>query len=100
MIFQETLTLIECAQSVNKHIVYQPIQLSCGHSICKSCIPNDSSHEIKCSICNEKNQINLRLCKESLLTKSILKLNVNELFEVLEARFRKAIPHLQGTKNL
>jgi hypothetical protein len=33
----------------NDHIIEQPIGLSCGHCICKKCVPKQS--KIRCKIC-------------------------------------------------
>ena len=59
----------------NDHIVKDPISRSCGHIICKQCIPEQV--KIKCKIC-------------SIETESP-SINLSELFEELEKRRMRSI---------
>ena len=34
------------------HIVREPISLSCGHCICKNCVPDIQEANINCKICS------------------------------------------------
>lgn len=95
----EALELIQCAISHDKHIVMNPITLSCGHPICKDCIPfDDKFNLIKCLTCNEFNSHNLLNQKESKATKGLLKLHLNDLFEMIKERFTESIEQLKNAK--
>lgn len=96
MISSELVESLECALS-NKlgHIAKNAITLSCGHSICKECIP-DENYEIKCSHCNEINFNNLKLLKETIALKSLFKNSLNQLFNYLEEKFKTSLNDLKG----
>ena len=73
----------------NDHVVKEPISLSCGHSICKACVPDQA--KIKCKICSEETEkSNLQINKESLFSKMI-KSSLSGLFEELEERANNEI---------
>ena len=56
----------------NDHVVKEPISLSCGHSICKACVPDQV--KIKCKICREEtDKSKLEMNKESILVKHSIK---------------------------
>ena len=57
----------------NDHMVKEPISLSCGHSICEKCVPDQA--KIKCKICNEEtDKSKLEIKKESTFAKRMIKL--------------------------
>ena len=69
----------------NDHVVKEPISLSCGHSICKKCVPNQA--KIKCNICSEEtDKSELRVDMESVQIKNIIKSSLSGLFDDLEKR--------------
>ena len=69
----------------NDHVVKEPISLSCGHYICKKCVP--SKPEMKCKICNvETDGSELRIDLESVPIKNIIKMCLSGLFDDLEKR--------------
>jgi hypothetical protein len=43
-----------CALAEDQHFIETPISLSCGHSICKGCIPA-VDQSLVCKICNKQN---------------------------------------------
>ena len=56
----------------NDHVVKEPISLSCGHCICKKCVPDQV--KIKCKICSiETDKSNLQINTESAPIKRMIK---------------------------
>ena len=75
---------LKCCLS-NDHVVKEPIRLSCGHSICKKCVPDQS--KIKCKICSvETDKSDFRVDMESVQIKNIIKSSLSGLFDDLEKR--------------
>ena len=67
----------------NDHVVKEPISLSCGHSICKQCVPDQV--KIKCKICSiEMDRSDIEIETESPPIKRMKLLYLSELFEELE----------------
>lgn len=75
--------ILSCAVS-NDHIVNEPIHLSCGHTICKTCIPNDANTFLNCSICLALNMKDLKLERTSRFASQLVQLNLPILFKKLE----------------
>ena len=72
----------------NDHVLKEPINLSCGHSICKQCVPNSCQAKIKCKICRiETEKSILKINTESSASiKRKIKSSLSSLFEELEKR--------------
>ena len=69
----------------NDHIVKEPISLSCGHSICKQCVPDPVI--IKCKICSiETDKYSSKFHTESAFAKTMIKSSLSGLFAELEKR--------------
>ena len=80
----DLLSELYCGLTKN-HIVKEPISLSCGHCICKQCVPDQVN--IKCKICSEEtDKSKLEINKESGLVKRMIKDSLFGLFEELEKR--------------
>ena len=94
----ELLRELYCGLS-NDHVVKEPISLSCGHSICKQCVPDQ--FKIKCKICaTETDKSKLEINKESAFAKRMKLSDLSELFEELEKRPTNAIKFLKSLINL
>jgi len=96
MDFDETLRVVECAFGTDRHLLQNALGLSCGHYVCKRCIPANNNNQFKCLKCNETNQTNLSLSKESEMVKFYMEKNlaglsklVNEKIEI-EAEILKS----------
>lgn len=110
MISQDILQTLQCGLSNDDHILMQPVSLSCGHSVCKKCIPLNFNYDgvetgcgtihneqiNKCKLCGKQNTINLNQMNESQPVKQLLKLYLNDLFQMLEERFDESIKSLKG----
>lgn len=97
MLSSSTLQLIECSFSTDKHISKHPLTLSCGHCVCKECSSSDPTS--KCIHCGEVNQLDLKHSKESAI-KFLINDCLDQLFELLDHRFRKAFRHLFESENI
>ena len=79
----------------NDHVVKEPSTLSCGHFICKKCVPDQA--KIKCKICSiETDKSELRVDMESVPTKNIIKMCLSGLFDDLEKRATDGINSLKS----
>ena len=87
--------LFYCALADNQHILEIPICLSCGHSICKKCIPRETTN-FKCKICDRENKFDLSEAKESLGMKALLTLNLPKLYEILNGRYKASVVSLES----
>ena len=78
----ELLRELYCGFS-NDHVVKEPISLSCGHSICKQCFPDQA--KIKCKICSvATDKSKLQINTKSNHIKAMIKSSLSGLFEELE----------------
>ena len=69
----------------NDHVVKEPISLSCDHSICKQCVPDQI--KIKCKICSiDTDKSALEINTESYSIKTMIKSYLSGLFEELKKR--------------
>ena len=69
----------------NDHVVKEPITLSCGHYICKQCVPGQVN--VKCNKCSIETYIsNFQINTESAPIKGKNKSSLSGLFEELEKR--------------
>ena len=89
MKMHEIVKFAECALGTDNHLLQNALGLSCGHFVCKKCIPANNNYQFKCLKCNETNQYNLSLGKEPELLKfymqnhlKILSTVVNEKIEI------------------
>ena len=86
MLSEETLEELKCALSDEEHFVIEPITLSnCGHSVCKKCIRNNDSNEIKCRICGLVSKQNFFGSQASKGTQKLLKIYLEDIFAILKA---------------
>ena len=72
MDFDEILKVVECALGTDRHLLQNALGLSCGHYVCKKCIPANNNYQFECSKCKKINQTNLSLCEEPELVKIIM----------------------------
>ena len=101
---EENLESLTCAAAMDEHFIQQPLTISCGHSLCRNCLPTSCNMEkhldIKCKICNEINIIeNLRLVKESIPAKKLFSVYVDNLFPIIHERFDSSLKELKGFIN-
>ena len=75
MNFDKVLSVVECAIGRDGHLLDTALALSCGHFVCKKCVPATNNNQFKCIKCNETNQTNLSLSKESEMVKFYIENN-------------------------
>lgn len=96
MISDGTFVEFECAVSDDKHFIRQPIILpSCGHSICKHCLPTEANF-IKCKLCSEITNRDLSNDKEAISLKISFKRNLESLFHIIENRSKIQLDQLKS----
>ena len=84
MSFKEILDQIKCYKQIdNDHIVEEPIELNCGHSICKKCFMSDCKKRVNCAKCGEVTNI-LNYNNESVPIKLLVKSVLSELFQMIK----------------
>ena len=77
----------------NQHFVMMPIEIPCGHLICKSCIPplnhvEDNIEYLQCQICLNG--------QSSETIKNIIGNNFDQLSNELRAQFKTLLASLKG----
>ena len=95
-ISNDKLKEFECATSVDKHFLERPVALSCGHNVCKNCIPKVNFTHIKCNICDKLTTKDIRNDEESVLSKKAFQLSIDELYSQLYKSFNLSMKHLNG----
>ena len=97
MISDGSLVEFECAISEDKHFVNKPITLSCGHNICKDCIPVNKEN-ITCSICKKVTTKDLSNDFENSFFKIAFQSRISQLFAIIETSFTKSLSLYKGSK--
>ena len=88
---------LTCA-ATNDHIVREPIHLTCGHCICRACLPYEENARILCKItdCGQITDKDLRNEKESILIKRMIKMCLTGLLNEIETQTIKGINKFRG----
>ena len=94
MNLEALLNIVECVGDDDNHIVKEPLALSCGHCICRECIPQDE--QLSCYKCKLINKNNLKDSKVSFATEFLIKEKMNELLPLIESRFNSLSTRFQG----
>ena len=96
MINEDSLQEFKCALSTKPHYLVQPITLNnCGHSVCKSCLPN-SKITVKCITCCVETEIDLSKIKVSKATQQALQFCFEYIFDILERDMSAKLNELKG----
>ena len=97
-ILKQFIEMIQCATGDDEHIYKEPIALSCGHYICKSCI-TDNCDKVKCTKCREENTSNLRTLKVSAIAQFSIQSNIQRLICITKEKFKDLFLHLESNLN-
>lgn len=94
----DNLNEFQCALSTTKHIIQNPILVSCGHYVCKKCLPNcnNSKLSILCKLCEKKIEVDLTENYQSFSFKKKFQSSLNHLFYYMEREFSKALNDFKG----
>ena len=92
----ENLKSYQCAFNDEKHFLVEPIELSCGHYICKKCGKSKPNGIITCFICDKKTRLDFQNLNEKNEMKYNIKSNIQMLFMALEKRYVKTIAELHS----
>ena len=86
------LNQLVCSLADDKHIVACAVGLSCGHFICKKCIPSNSN-QVRCLNCHKINEHSLDKSNEFELVRLIIDSNLSSLVkttrEKIETEYSK-----------
>lgn len=100
MLENKIIHYLECANTLKfRHIANKPTGLSCGHFICKECIPLDSSTQVKCDHCGDINKIQLDILKnsqENRIAISLINDTLKDLFKHIMERFEASFEQFKG----
>ena len=86
----------ECAISDEEHFLIKPISLTCGHSVCQKCIPDENIKEIKCKICDTESKQDLKFSSVSKLAQQALHFAMGDIFNILEKETTDRLNELKG----
>ena len=97
MISEEIMTELKCASLDHDHFVIKPITLpTCGHTICKTCIPKDANQGIKCKLCGFVTKQDLTEFKVSSAAQTLLKICIVDIFKLLERETSLKLNEIKG----
>jgi hypothetical protein len=96
MLTDDTLQALQCALYPESHFVKKPLGLSCGHSICQTCVPLTEKQQIKCKLCGQINRINLDGLDESIGIKQLIKVHFEQLYVIVENRLEESLKQLKS----
>jgi len=65
MVSIDIVKLVECSMTGDSHYLECPLPLSCGHHVCKKCLPPNKNYQFRCIKCSCINQFDLNTCQES-----------------------------------
>ena len=93
----EFLKRLKCCLNNDGHIVFEPVEISCGAFACKNCMNDLNETSYKCSNCNkrhEKKELEDKEINEEIET--IIKSSLSGLFKDLEAKIDYTVEALMG----
>lgn len=76
----------ECSIAKDGHLLQVALPLSCGHLVCKKCVPPNNAYQFKCLKCNEINKLDLSQCKEVELVKIQMENNLGYLSKIINEK--------------
>jgi hypothetical protein len=80
------------------HLLDTALPLSCGHHVCKKCVPANNAYQFNCLKCNEVNKIDLSQCKEVLLVKIQMENNLKFLSQNINQKIEAEIELLHSMR--
>ena len=83
--------LVECAMSSEPHFLECPLPLTCGHHVCKKCVPPNRNYQFKCLKCDRINQFDLTKCHESDIVQFHLKHYLVDLSKHIDEQIENEI---------
>jgi hypothetical protein len=95
-VLKQFVEMLRCALGDNDHIYREPISLSCGHCVCKKCIPEDDD-EITCKVCGDKNKYDLNDSKVSAIAQFSIQSNIERLTCLTKQKLKNLFNQLEGS---
>jgi hypothetical protein len=91
---------LECCGKKNfNHFTKNASSLSCGHYVCKECLPTSDNAIIKCDLCGETNHFKLdalRRSKEPYSIKFLFNDYIKGIFNETTQRLKEALNQFKG----
>jgi hypothetical protein len=86
-----------CAFAEDYHFFINPVlKLTCGHHVCKSCIPLNGLLHKKCKICKKRYKIDLRLVNPTTKINDLINDNFDVLFDETQNIFSSFFVKIKG----
>ena len=99
-IHKDLLKEIECCLSNDGHIVSEPVLFVCGGNACKNCVNNLKENSNKCYSCDRNHdKKDLTNAPFNKLAETIIKMNLNDLFEIIDEKLRITVESLKSLMN-
>lgn len=98
MASNELLNQVECALSIDRHFVKNPIEFKvCEHVVCQDCIPKKANSSIKCNICGMQTSVDQLINSPvSAKIKHLLKSNFANMLQILETEALNTVKKMKG----
>ena len=96
---EETRESLCCAATKYLHFLRNPKQLSCGHSVCETCVSNEV---IICNIkgCGKANETDLKSISVSKSFKPLFNIFYNSMFAEVKEKFLVNFNDLKSNNNI
>ena len=92
----EALNDYQCAFNDEKHFLIEPIELNCGHYVCKKCGKSKTNGILTCFICDKKTRLDFQNLNENNEMKYNIRANIQFLFAALERQYAKSFSDLNS----
>lgn len=97
-ISKDLLKVIECAVSLDCHIIKEAVPLSCGHSICRQCLEFLRQKKIICKFCKVENILNSNDYAQSVGFDYLIETHLNEIFDMVLERINNSYESFENFK--
>ena len=87
---------LKCSISNDGHFLIKPIALTCGHCICRNCIPCSHIDEIRCKICDSVAKLDSTECYVAKEAQQALNFCNGDVFQIFEKETTDLLKEFKG----